>query len=453
MPSGHFVLSEWIGKLTGCLQEFVSYERHLESELMFAQRRIEMRLGIPSGASHDSEDSIRQRVSRYTFLGPRRQDHHSGYGEYISQKLRGLLEVMLEHPRIARASDYSNGEWVFGIDLGVSRVNGFQMTFMLRSLVDYALEHSPESTANDLAELIQKGDEKDLSIFSAVLFRGLHVESRYDFPGGPSIVSLEEARQYMPDRLLPSRLRENGGTDDRPISAVVSEVKWGPVFVPIAQDMEHGWPASSETFRDDALLLVDLLALTHELRVVSAGWRTSGVERRIERLVGRAPSFDFAYRHVSGRSDVSLQSPTTPVVSAERVADCAQLYSKIPKDDVRLRLALSRLASSLSRTGIHAAFDKVIDVAIALEVLYEIDAPRGKGDQLSRRARHLIGRDREDNNWIKKTAKELYDLRSDIAHGALPEYSEQTYLDGLRLGRRTLAHVVQSGRPANWDRR
>ena len=345
MSQRQFVVSDWIAKLTRCLQELVSYERDLENEVSLARWRIESLWGLPCGASHDSRDSTRQRVSRYTFFGPRHQNHHSEYGEYVSQKLRTLLEVLLEHPGIARASDYSNGEWVFGIDLGVSRVNRFQMTFMLQSLVDYALEHSPESAANDLAELTQKGDEKDLSIFSAVLFRGLHVESRYDFPSGLSIVSFEEARQYMPDSLLPSMLRGNGVTDDGPIGAVVSEVKWGPAFVPIGQDMERGWPAMSETFRDDALLLVDLLALTHELRVVSAGWGTSGVERRIERLVGNAPSFDFAYRHVSGRSDVILQSPTTPVVSAERVADCAQLYSKMPKDDVRLRLALSRLAS------------------------------------------------------------------------------------------------------------
>ena len=453
MPLGDFVLSEWIGKLTGCLKEFVSYERHLESELMFAQHQIEMRLGIPSGASHDSRDSIRQRVSRYTFLGPRRQNHQSEYGEYISQKLRALLEVLLEHPGIARASDYSNGEWVFGIDLGVSRVNRFQMTFMLQSLVDYALEHSPESAANDLAELIQKGDEKDLSIYSVVLFRGLHVESRYDFPSGPSVVSFEEARQYMSEDVGHSLLRENGVTDDGPIGAVVSRVKWGPVFVPVGHSMEHDWPVSSETFRDDALLLVDLLALTHEVRVVSAGWQTNGVERQIERLVGRAPSFDFAYRYVSGGYEVNLKSPTTPAAFADGLADCAQLYSKMPRDDVRLRLALSRLASSLSRTGIHAAFDKIIDVAIALEVMYKLDASRGKGDQLSRRARNLIGRDREDNRWIDKIAKALYDMRNDIAHGTLPGDTEQVYLDGLRLGRRTLGRLTHSGPPSDWTRR
>ena len=453
MSLGQFVRSEWIGKLTGCLQELVSYERRLESVMSFARHRTERLLGIPSDASHNSRDSARQRVSRYTFLGPRHEDNSSDYSKYVSQKLRTLLEVLLEHPRIAEASDYSNGEWIVGLDLGVSRVNRFQMTFMLQSLVDYALEHSPESAANDLAELIQRGDDKDLSIYDVVLFRGLHVDSRYDFPSGLSIVSFEEARQYMSEDLAYSLLRGNGVTDDGPIGALIYEVKWGPALVPVQYNMEHNWPASSETFRDDALLLVDLLALTHEVGVVSTGWQTSGVKHQIERLVGRAPSFDFAYRYVSGGYEVNLKSPTTPAVFAEGLADCAQLYSKMPSDDVRLRLALSRLASSLSRTGIHAAFDKIIDVAIALEVMYELDASRGKGDQLSRRARHLIGRDREDNRWIRKVAKGLYDLRSDIAHGTLPGDTEQAYLDGLRLGRRTLAHLIHSGPPADWDRR
>ena len=55
------------------------------------------------------------------------------------------------------------------------------------------------------------------------------------------------------------------------------------------------------------------------------------------------------------------------------------MLSKMSKDDVLLRLSLSRVASSLSRTGIHAAFDKIIDLAIALEIMYQLDASRGKG--------------------------------------------------------------------------
>ena len=453
MSQSQFAVSGWIGKLTRCLQELVSYEQDLESEMSSAQWQIKRLWGIPSGASQDNRDNIRQRVSRYSFLASSDPTHPSEYLEYVSQELRTLLEVLLEHPAIARAANFSDGQWVIGLDLAVSRVAGHQMIFMLIGLVDYALEHSPESAAHALAHLIQRGEDQDLTSYSVVLFRGLHVESRYDFADGLSLVPFEEARQYMSEGLVRSMLRGNGVTEDGPIGAVVSEVKWGAPFVPVGYGEENNWPVWADTFRDDALLVVDLLAVTHELRVVSAGRRTSGVERQIERLVGRAPSFAFALSDGSGRYEVDLRSPITPAATADGLADCAQLYAKMPRDDVRLRLALSRLASSLSRTGIHTAFDKIIDVAIALEVMYELDAPRGKGGQLSRRARHLIGRGREDNRWIGNTAKSLYDLRSDIAHGTLPGDTEQAYLDGLRLGRRTLAHLIRSGRPSHWDRR
>ena len=72
------------------------------------------------------------------------------------------------------------------------------------------------------------------------------------------------------------------------------EAKWGPAFVLVGDDMEHDWPIWPENFRNDALLLVDLLAVTHELQVVSAGWRTSGVERRDDAF-GAPISATFEY--------------------------------------------------------------------------------------------------------------------------------------------------------------
>ena len=192
---------------------------------------------------------------------------------------------------------------------------------MLIGLVDYALEHTPEAAAHALANLIERGEGQDLTSYSIVLFRGLHVGSRCDFPDGLSIVSFDEARQYMSDQLLPSMLRGNGVTDDGPIGAVVSEVKWGPAFVPVESVEENDWLVWPESFRDDALLLVDLLAITHELRVVSAEWRTHGVERQIDRLVGRDPSLPFLGRSVPGRYEETWKSPTNPAVTADGLSD------------------------------------------------------------------------------------------------------------------------------------
>ena len=443
---------DWIRKLTCSLQGLVSYERDLENEMSSVRWQIESQIGISSGGSHDWRVNARRRASRYSFLNLRSQNYPSKYQEHVYRQLNTLLDVLLEHPAIEKAAEFREKEWVIGLYLGISRIRSHQMIFMLIGLVDYAIEHTPEAAARALTNLVQRGEDKDLISYSIVLFRGLHVENRFDFSEGISLVSFEEARQFMSERLVPSMLRGNGVTDDGPISAVIAEIKWGPAFIPAGHG-EHEWPVWPETFRDDALLLIDLLAFTHELRVVSTGWRTAGVNRKIERLLRGIPFLDSVLRDATGRNELNLKPPTAPVVSADALAESAQLFSAMPRDNVMWRMALSRLTSSLDRTGVHAAFDKIIDVAIALEIMYEIDVARGKGGQLSRRARYLIGRDREDNRWIKKTAKALYDVRSDIVHGTIPKNTDQVYMDGLRLGRRTLAHLIRSGPPSDWERR
>ena len=398
MSEKQFVLSDWVNKLSYCLQDLVSYEQSLEIDLLFLRQQGETALGLRGNARYDYMDNVRERVSTYSLLAPQPPYMKSEYRQNVSQKLSTLLEVLLKHPSLGGAVYTSNDQWVLSLDLAVSRVPAHQMSSMLRGLVGYAIEHNPEATANALADMICRGANHDLSSYSILLFCGLHVERRHDFPSGLSIISFEEARQYLSDDLVRSLLGEGTTAGREAIGAVVSEVKWGPAIVPAGHDMKAEWPDWSDTFRDDALLLVDLLAVTHGLQVVSTGWYTSVVERQVEHLVGVVPFFSWMFRDVPGANTLNVDLPTTPAVSGDRLSECAQLLSEIPKDDVILRSALSRLASSLSRTGLHAALDKIIDLAIALEIMYQLDASRGIGSQLSRRARDLVGQDREDKN-------------------------------------------------------
>ena len=290
---------------------------------------------------------------------------------------------MLKHPTLEDAAYTSGDEWRLGLDLAVCRVPDHQMIFMLRGLVDYAVEHTPHETACALAEVIQRGEHHDLSSYSILLFRGLHVERRHDFQGGLSIIPFEEARRYLPDDMVLSLLGVGTDAGHEPIGAVVSEVKWGPAIVPEGYDMEAEWPQRSDTIRDDALLLVDLLAVTHKVPVVSIGVHTKSVEQQVEHLVGRVPHFSRMLRGISGTRTLNLSPSTSPAVSADKLSECAHLLSKLPEGDVILRSAISRLASSLSRMGMHADFDRILDVAIALEVTYQLDASRGLRSQLS----------------------------------------------------------------------
>ena len=443
--------TDWANGLSQCLQDLVDYERWLERELSRLRRRAENALGVHDSRD-DWDDRIRERISGYwrSLEGTPRAD--SEYQRRVSERLNRLLEVLLDHPTLKNAVYRAEGgQLSLVLNLGVSWVSGHPLHVMLMGLIDHAVEHGSQATADALSQVIQRGEDEDLNSYQILLFRGLHVEQRHDFPNGLSIVSFEEVRRYLADDSVREML-EAGDTEinREPIGAVVFERKWGPVFVPAGYDMDGvDWPERSRTFRHDALLLLDALAVSHGVPVVGTRTQTTVVERQIEHLMGRDPLVSRILRDVVGANTMRIEPIATPGVSEEKLADCERLLLSC-RDDVQSRLALSRLASSLARTSVHEAFDKVLDVAIALEVMYRLDVSRGKGSQLSRHARNLIGGDREDLNWIRRTAESIYAARTGVIHdGTLLAGADQIYVDAFELGRRTLLHLAGSGNVSN----
>lgn len=439
----------WVGKLAECLEDLVEYEQWVQHKLSLVLRRAEAALGLRSTSHEDAGDQIRDRVAHeyWTFL-PDALPPDPEYRRNVSWRLNRLLEALVEHPKLKDAVyPAEDGQLALGLNLGVSRNSGHQLIFMLLGLIDHAVEYGPQATAETLAQVIQKGENRELSRYSILLFRGLHVERRHDFPGGLSVISFEEAGRYLPDDIIRQMLEVGDFEIGRgPIGAVVFEANWGPLVIPAGCDMSGmEWPESHLNFREDAILLLGALAVTHRLPVRSSRTHTIAVERQIERLVGQTRRPSRFFRNIAGANTLKLDPCTTPAVLEDKLSECEQLVLGCG-DNVRLRVALSRLASSLARTGVQMAFDRVLDVAIALEVMYRLDASRGKGNQLSRRARCLIGGGREDLNWIRKTAGELYAARTKAIHdGELPHNADQIYWDAFELGRRTLLHLAGSG--------
>ena len=441
----------WVSKLARCLEDLIEYEREIEHELALLLRRAEFALGLGSDSREDVDDRVRDRVAHeyWTFL-PDATLWDSEYRRNVSRRLDRLLETLVEHPRLKDAAYRAeNGQLAMGLNLGLSRNAGRQSIFMLMGLIDHAVEYGPRATAETLAQAIQKGEDRDLSCYWILLFRGLHVERRHDFPGGLSVISFGEARRYLPDDLVRLMLEVGDSEIGRePIGAVVFEARWGPLVVPAGYDMGGmEWPESPPDFQDDAILLLDALAVTHRLPVRSSTMHTTAVERQLEHLLGHTRRDPRFFRNIAGANTLKLDPSTTPIVLEDKLPECEQLVLGCG-DNGQLRLALSRLATSLSRTGVQMAFDRVLDVAIALEVMYRLDASRGKGGQLSRKARCLIGGDREDLNWIRKTAEAIYAARTDAIHdGKLPPGADQIYWDAFELGRRTLLRIGGSGHP------
>lgn len=121
-----------------------------------------------------------------------------------------------------------------------------------------------------------------------------------------------------------------------------------------------------------------------------------------------------------GVSTMGIESAGTPAISEEKLAECDRLLIGCRRMSSSAWM-LSRLASSLARTGVHRTFDKVLDSVIASEVMHQLGASRGRGGQLARQARSLRGEDRDDLIWIRGTAEPIYAARTGIIHdGTLP---------------------------------
>ena len=451
MTQQGFVLANWIGRLTARLDDLVKYEKSVEFTLSDLRWRGELMLGLSGNTHSDPMVSIRERIGWYSMLLGRRPHHDSDYQQNVAERLDSIVRVLLKHPILGQAIHTSDDQLVFGIDLAVERMQRQPVIYMVMGLVDHAVQHTPLVAAEALARMIECGKKQNLFFYSIMLFRGLHVESKHDIAQNLSVISWQEARQYMPDTIAYSLLGRNNSIGGEPIAAVVSPTKWGPAIVPAEYDLEGSWPTRSPSFRNDALLLIDLMAVTHVSAVISEGVTYQDVEQEIRRLVGRSPFFrvprgDF-------RDELpNVAVPVTPEMSTEGFSEAAKLFAEVRNDQGKLRLALSRLASSLSRSGPQAALDSIIDVAIALEAMYQVGPPE-QTYRLATRASYFLEESPEGRTATYESVKEFYKTRSSIVHGGTGD--EADVLDaGFDIARRTLSKLILEGGPSNfsdWD--
>lgn len=447
MPQDSFQVSEWTSRLSNCLAELINYQHRVESGLQRLRRDVEWEKGIPHSNRLDhSREHVRERIDGHGALAHSREvGRERPYSSEVLWRLDYILRVLLEHPVIKKSARVRGDDLAIGVNLVRGQEYSRPIRSLVRNLLHFAMDHTPEGAAETLADLMQRGEDHDLSSYQVALFHGLHVERRHDFTGALSVVPFEEIWQCLSLHPITSLFRGSLDVGRDPVGAVVYEHRWGPLFFPPSFDTGVEWVKEIKSFREDARLLIDLLAATHKVPVMHSGWQSLHPEEGVEALLGSTTSFGRESNRLWEKFSSDEWVAESPAISEDAIARCGQLYPLILGGDVRLRLALSRLASSLSRTGELADFDRTFDLAVALEALYELGSARDKGSRLSSEARQLIGRNRPDNKWIGGTAVSLYRVRSAVVYGEMPEDSAAIYEDVFELAYRTLAH-----RSASW---
>ena len=145
-----------------------------------------------------------------------------------------------------------------------------------------------------------------------------------------------------------------------------------------------------------------------------------------------------------------------PVLTAAALDDAREVFEN--RENIRYRRlahVVGRLARALARDGRFAAHDRVVDVAIALEGMY--DLPRqGVTNALEARVAGFLGIDEKSRDRIGKNARAFYDARSAIVHNrsaeATPFTNGAAFVTGFDLARMSLFKMLREGVPKDWDR-
>ena len=236
------------------------------------------------------------------------------------------------------------------------------------------------------------------------------------------------------------------------MGAVIRPFRWRPVFrrsASVNEPMRH----PPGPFVPEARRFLDLLAVSHAAPVASLASISDCIDRSAARLLGvgsRGPGMyqKWAADGFDGYSECPVPRPAA-------LAEAREAFGN--RERARYRSMASfvvRLAEALGRDGRSAMHDKVVDVAIALEGMYEL--PRWKKlRKLEARVAGLFGTDAEDRKRARESIRMMYGARSEIIHSgsgeASPFRNGAAFVRGFDLARRSLFKLLRDGIPESWD--
>ena len=313
--------------------------------------------------------------------------------------------------------------------------------YLLIQLMRGALASGSHSVSIERLDRFLAIATEDLPGYEATFVGGLRLGQTWRIADGVSAMSYSHFKDQLPraavtmyDGLLSERI-----TPQSPLFVLLRKCEWGPALA--VGDWEE--PRVRFHCQIDALSIVDSLALAvgRPLPIVGQSMRA---ERWIYQWLGSWS--DIGMFHLRRGIDIAsgYHDVEVPPQQLNRFADLFSAQVAIAKQHQnRVGLAVSRLASALGRSGTLAEEDAILDVAIALEVLYRPPGPIA--ETLSSRAAWFLGNDIDERYDIRKTIKGFYRLRSELAHGKNLGSDRPESKAAFDIARRTLLRYSTDG--------
>lgn len=374
--------------------------------------------------------------------------------------LMTALDILVEHPALAPVADSSRSARKF-VAVLADKAEETDLLHILVGLMTRGRELPTEGfrvACRELKQLLDpKGADDSVKLstgFHVVLFHGLRFEGEFPITDDMSIVPFEKVRRYVDEALLrPFSPNLTVPQPWEPVGAIMKPFEWHPEFRPsndkICLDLDWGG-----SFREDGERLIQLLAITHAAPVVCLVTMHYCVDRVACGLLGQphhracytfsrsAQSFD---RSSASRQPCATALDEARILFRERNGARFRKYEPI----------VARLAEAAARSGRFAVDDRILDVAIALERMYELD----QGEivfKLKTRAACFLESDTAGRTQVFEDVGRFYDARSAIVHNTRKKRwpkkgREGAFGKGFDIARRSLGKLLREGPPADWN--
>ena len=392
-----------------------------------------------------------------------------GY-EALRPALERVLDVLRQHPVLGQALSNRNGNLEYWLQLLGS--GGLRhLVYMAAGLMDRARELPDDGfsvACTELAALLLISHASDAPpalpnhhnrAYHFVPFVGLQVTENVRISRGMTIVPFKEMQPYLDDEDL-QRLAPDIAPYRAPdlIAAIRQPGRWKPL-VQRQGHREDYLPPSPTRFFEDADVLLRLLSITHAAPVVSLGQMGFCIQQPAARLLGYH-RYNPGINWTNARPSLNNLSEPVPL-DEEAFATAARPFEQRNEHRFKDYAAIvARMAESRARTGPFAYQDRILDVAIALEQMYEVD-PGEISFKLRARAACFLADTTAQRNRIFGQVRDVYNLRSALVHSRrksrkskkllTPQHMTDTFETGFAMARDTLMKLLDQGPPDSWD--
>lgn len=464
MTAEHFNPDEWILGLSEAVVGVAATQESYRDELYRlhqSRTRRETEPFPPIAPYHPSE--ILSSLYWQACSGTSRYDeqHYRPLRAALSEARR----VLATHSALTDLVDLSDAKADFPIYINDRCVSG-TLSGIVAGLVARGLEireHGFKVAATELNALLNPLDSlpptsafDDLSTgFHVVLLHGLRIDEETPVADDTAIVPFERLDPLVNRGVIrdvaPKIIRYRAW---KSVAALVKPFRWRPEFHKSNKDFdpELDWGGS---FFEDAQALIELLALFHARPVIPLVTIPYCIHRTASHLLGQ-PHYHSGYRWGPSVRNFDALSGSS---NLNREALNAARRELRRRDGDRYRNCepvIARLAEALARSGRFQADDKILDVAIALEQMYELDGGE-ISFKLKIRAACFLETDTHRRSKVYGDVTELYEARSGIVHKRKRKHSPaktkaDAFNKGFDVARRSVVKLLNEGPPSDWNK-